>query len=86
MIEVGHLDNNAHCITGIINQKITIPGIHLAEDLRCRDEIQLLEGPILLLPCPGPGFTASGAGFKEFLFEVPAREYEVEGIFAPLKI
>lgn len=26
------------------------------------------------------------AGFKEFLFEVPAREYEVEGIFASPKI
>jgi len=60
----------------------------LAEDMRCTDEIQLLEGPILLLPCPFTGLAASvdKAGFKEFLFEVPAREYEVEGICASPKI
>lgn len=71
-----------------MNQKITILGIHLAEDMRCTDEIQLLEGPILLLPCPCPGLGASvdKAGFMVFLLEVPAIEYEVEGIFDSPKI
>lgn len=55
--------------------------------MRCRDDIQLLDGPILL-PCPCPGLEGSAdkAGFNEFLFEVPAGEYEVEGIFASPKI
>ena len=66
--------------------EITIFSIHLAEDIRCTDDIQLLEGPILP-PCP-PGLEASAnkAGFDEFLFEIPAGEYEVEGIFASPKI
>lgn len=54
--------------------------------MRCRGEIQLLEGPILLLP-PYPGFTASvdSAAFKEFLFDASI-EYEVEGTVASPKI
>jgi len=49
----------------------------------CRDDIQLLEGPILL-PCPCPGLDASADKdcFKEFLLEVPAGEDEAAGIFA----
>jgi len=49
----------------------------------CRDDIQLVEGPILL-PCPCPGLEASADKdcFMEFLFEALAGEYEAEGIFA----
>ena len=69
-----------------MNKKITKLVIYLADDMRCRDEIQLLEGPNLL-PCPCPGLAASVAntGFKELLFELPACEYEVEGMFASSK-
>lgn len=54
--------------------------------MRCRDDIQLLEGAILL-PCPCPGLEASAekAGFKEVRFEAPA-EYEVDAIFDSPKI
>ena len=74
-IGVANIDNITHCSRQSMNQKITILDIHLAEDMRCRDEIQLLEGPTLL-PCPWPGLAASEdrAGFKEFLFEGPAGE------------
>ena len=53
----------------------------------CRDDIKLLEGPILL-PCACPGLEASADKdcFKEFLCEVLAGENEVEGIFASPKI
>lgn len=69
-----------------IKQKITILGIHLAE-LMCRTFIRLLEGPILLLPCPCLWFAASvdGEGFKEFLLDA-SKEYEVEGTVASPKI
>lgn len=54
--------------------------------MRGSDEIQLLEGPILL-PCPLPGFVASEGkiGFEEFRLEVPASEYEVEAMCASLR-
>lgn len=70
-----------------INQKITMLDIHLEEVRRCRDDIQLLEVPILL-PCPCPRLEGSAdkSGFKEFLFEVPSGKYEVEGILASPKI
>lgn len=58
-----------------MNQKITMLDIHLEEDMRCRDDIQLLEGPILLAcPCPVLEGSADKAGFKGFLFEEPAGE------------
>lgn len=66
---------------------MTTLDVHLEEDMRCRDDIQLLEGPILI-PCSCRGLEGSAdkAGFKGFLFEVPAGECEVEGIFASPKI
>jgi hypothetical protein len=69
-----------------INQKITIFSIYLAE-LMCRTFIRLLEGPILLLPCPCLWFAASvdAEGFKEFLLDA-SKECEVEGIVASPKI
>lgn len=58
---------------------------HLAEEMRCSDWIQLLEGPTLL-PCPWPVFAASVGkiGFVEFLLEVP--ENEVDGRYASFAI
>lgn len=55
--------------------------------MRCNDEIQLFEGPALLL-CPWPGFAASvgKTGFGAFLFEAPASENEVEGICPSVSI
>jgi hypothetical protein len=70
-----------------MSQKTTMFDIHLEEDMRCRDDIQLLDGPILLsCPCPRSEGSADEAGVKGFLFEVPAGEYEVEAIFASPKI
>jgi hypothetical protein len=58
---------------------------HFAEEMRGSDEIQLLEGPILL-PCPLPGFVASvgKTALEAFLLEGP--EFEVEAMCASLSI
>lgn len=61
---------------------------HLEEEIRCRDEIQLLEGPILLV-CPWCAVfvvSVGNMGFGAFLFEKPARENEVDGMCASLTI
>jgi hypothetical protein len=56
--------------------------------MRGSDEIQLLEGPILLpWPCPLPGFVASVGNtfFEAFRLEGPASEYEAEAMCASLR-
>lgn len=89
MIEMGHRYRQQYSMqyTHNNNRKITILGIHLAELMCSTDEIRLLEGPILLLPCPCLWFAASvdTAGFKEFLLDA-SKAYEVEGIVASPKI
>ena len=60
---------------------------HLAEEKRCRDEIQLLEGPTFLpFPLPEPEVSAANNGFGAFLFETPTRGDEVVGVCALLPI
>ena len=43
---------------------------HLAEEMRRKEEIQLLEGPILS-PRVGSVDSAGNNGFEAFLFEMP---------------
>lgn len=54
---------------------------HFAEWMRCNDDIQLLEGPILLL-CPWAGLALSfgRTGFEACRFDVPPTWNEVEGM------
>lgn len=58
-----------------MNEPDKLPFDHFAEEIRCNDEIQLLEGPTLEL-CPIPGFEASVGitSFGVLLFEAPTSE------------
>lgn len=55
---------------------------HLEVCNRCNDEIQLFEGPTLLL-CPWPGLADSVGKpcLAEFLFVVPANGSKIDGMF-----
>lgn len=68
--------------SGDMNKPYIMHIIHLDEEMRRKEEIQLLEGAELSLPWPWLAFASidDNIGFEVFPFPTTAGENEVDGI------